>query len=133
MTTSNHKSKAYYTRVEVAEIIDEAPSTVKYWVNYFGLPALSSSKGRNRYHASTLEQLQTIKHLLRDKQLTLEGAKQLLETPSQADTTAQIAQELHAVRKELEELRQALDRYTMQTAAKPFRDTLQNSPEREEQ
>lgn len=74
------QGKTYYRITEIAEILGVASSTLRYWEQEFSLirPEYTSA-GHRRYSAKDLELLRLIKHLLRDKGLSIEYARKELE------------------------------------------------------
>lgn len=68
--------KLYYSVNEVAQLLDEEPSTIYYWVKAYK-PRLPESKhsSRLRFRNDEIEKLRQIKHLVRDKRLTSDGVK----------------------------------------------------------
>ena len=102
--------KLYYSHREVADMLEEAQSTVRYWVNTFAVQVRRSSTGRLKYSQDNLRELQLIRHLLRESNLTIDGAKAIAQ--------------LKAVRDELVELRQLIEQIERYTSASEVRDRL---------
>ena len=102
--------KLFYRIKEVAYLLDEPVSTVRYWESVF--PQVSPSttpKGVRQYTEREIEILRTIKHLLRDKGLTIEGAQvQLKVKQSPLELRADTLTRLREIRSRLEALRKAL-------------------------
>ena len=100
--------KLFYRIKEVAYLLDEPVSTVRYWESVF--PQVSpSTKGVRQYTEREIEILRTIKHLLRDKGLTIEGAQaQLKVKQSPLELRADTLTRLREIRSRLEALRKAL-------------------------
>ncbi|MCR5018267.1 MAG: MerR family transcriptional regulator [Bacteroidales bacterium] len=69
-------AKTIYTMGEVAEILGENTSAVRYWCNYFErfIKPQRNAKGNRLFHEEDIETLKQIKHLVKNKGLTLEGA-----------------------------------------------------------
>lgn len=68
--------KLYYSIGEVAKMLREPESTIKYWEREF--PHISpqrSAGGTRQYTERNIEALRVIKKLLRERGLTVEGAK----------------------------------------------------------
>ncbi len=76
----------YYKISEVVKIVDVPASTLRYWEKEFKqLKPHKTSGGQRLYSASSLEFIQTLKSILHDKQLTIEGAKKLLKSKRNDD------------------------------------------------
>lgn len=72
--------KLYYSIGEVSDLLDLEPHVLRYWETQF--PSLAPRKNRaNRrvYTSEDIDELQRIRHLVRDRRYTLEGARQALE------------------------------------------------------
>ena len=72
--------KMYYSIKEVASDLGVSETTLRYWETMF--PQLSPHKGSNgvrRYNKEDLKIARTIYHLVKERGLTLAGAKQHLK------------------------------------------------------
>jgi DNA-binding transcriptional MerR regulator len=97
-------NKLYFKIGEVSELLGVEPYVLRYWETEF--PVLSPKKsgtGHRLYRRKDVELLLRIKHLLRDKRYTIEGARQSLQAEARAPKppkprSAKVAQqELFAV------------------------------------
>lgn len=71
--------KLYYSMGEVTEMFDVTPALVRYWCEQFPtLRPKRNAKGNRLFTPSDIEQLKLIYHLLKEKRLTIEGAKKAL-------------------------------------------------------
>lgn len=70
--------KLFWTIGEAAKLLDENVSAVRFWTNSFPeyIRPERTVKGDRRYTADDLEALKQIRFLLKDKGLSLEGARQ---------------------------------------------------------
>ena len=70
--------KLFWTIGEAASRLGENVSAVRFWTNSFPefLKPQRSSKGDRRYTADDLQTLKEIRFLLKDKGLSMEGARQ---------------------------------------------------------
>ncbi|MBP5637189.1 MAG: MerR family transcriptional regulator [Bacteroidales bacterium] len=61
---------------EVAEMLGENTSAIRYWCNYFErfIKPQRNAKGNRLFHEEDIETLKQIKHLVKNEGLTLEGA-----------------------------------------------------------
>jgi len=69
-------AKTIYTMGEVAEMLGENTSAIRYWCNYFErfIKPQRNAKGNRLFHEEDIETLKQIKHLVKNEGLTLEGA-----------------------------------------------------------
>ena len=77
--------KLYFKIGEVSELLGVEPYVLRYWETEF--PVLSPKKsgtGHRLYRRKDVELLLRIKHLLRDKRFTIEGARQSLHAEARA-------------------------------------------------
>ena len=77
--------KLYFKIGEVSELLGVEPYVLRYWESEF--PVLSPKKsgtGHRLYRRKDVEVLLRIKHLLRDKRYTIEGARQSLQAEAKA-------------------------------------------------
>ena len=71
--------KLYYSMGEVTEMFDVTPALVRYWCEQFPtLRPKRNAKGNRMFTPNDLEQLKLIYHLLKEKRMTIEGAKKSL-------------------------------------------------------
>ena len=111
--------KLYFKIGEVSELLGVEPYVLRYWETEF--PVLSPKKsgtGHRLYRRKDVELLLRIKHLLRDKRFTIEGARQSLQAEARAPKAARVPkqaqQELFSVdplpeiRRELTDILQLL-------------------------
>src|SRR5215510_3822744 len=73
--------KLYFKIGEVSELLGVEPYVLRYWETEF--PALSPKKsgtGHRLYRRKDVELLLRIKHLLKEKRYTIEGARQSLQS-----------------------------------------------------
>ena len=110
----NKELKMYYSIGEVAEMFSVNESLLRYWEKEF--PIISPKKtGRNirQYRKEDIENIRLVYHLVKEKGMTLQGARQRLKTSrKQTVDTAEIVDRLKIVREELVALRSALDYLT---------------------
>jgi DNA-binding transcriptional MerR regulator len=112
--------KLYFKIGEVSELLGVEPYVLRYWETEF--PVLSPKKsgtGHRLYRRKDVELLLRIKHLLRDRRFTIEGARQSLQAeakmPKPRVVKAKAAQQelfsedpLPEIRRELAEILQML-------------------------
>lgn len=77
MIITDEIEKVYYSVTEVAELIHENNSTVRYWHDVFGVGA-RLGKVHRLYTREQVAKMHLIKQLLRVEKYTIEGAKRRL-------------------------------------------------------
>lgn len=103
--------KMYYSIGEVAEILGENTSLVRFWSNSF--PAFikpeRNAKGNRKFTPEDLETLKQIHLLVKGNGMTLEGAaKKLRESRRTVDSKSKAIDSLKEIRKQLVEVKKAL-------------------------
>lgn len=95
--------KLYYSVKEVADIIGEDIATIYYWAKVYNLklPTSKISSSKKRFRQKDIEQIQKIKHLVRDKKLTSDGVKAILSLDEEDDTLSKKAKALALLKKSL--------------------------------
>ena len=104
-------AKMIYTMGEVAQMLGENASAVRYWSNYFEkfIKPQRNAKGNRLYHPEDVETLRQIQYLLKNQGLTLEGARQrLTEDRRSVDKRVKAIGVLRDIREELVQVRKAL-------------------------
>ncbi len=104
-------AKMIYTMGEVAGMLGENASAVRYWSNYFEkfIKPRRNAKGNRLYHPEDVETLRQVQYLLKNQGLTLEGAKQrLTEDHRSVDRRVKAIGILRGIREELVQVRKAL-------------------------
>ena len=110
----NKELKMYYSIGEVARMFGVNESLLRYWEKEFPVIAPRKAGGNVRqYRKEDIENIRLIYHLVKEKGMTLQGAKLRLKTSrEQTLNTAEIMERLKLVREELVQLRSALDYLT---------------------
>lgn len=113
LTKNSNMAKLLYTMGEVADMLSEAPSAVRYWSNYFEkyVKPQRNAKGNRLYHPEDIETLKEIQFMVKNQGLTLEGAMQRLkEDHRSVDRRVKALDSLRAIRKQLVQVREAICR-----------------------
>src|ERR1035438_7412038 len=110
--------KLYFKIGEVSELLGVEPYVLRYWESEFpGLSPKKSGTGHRLYRRKDVELLLRIKHLLKEKRFTIEGARQSLQVEAKAPKARppkRLQQELFAddplpgIRRELSEILEML-------------------------
>lgn len=100
--------KLYYSIGEVADMLGESKSLIRYWENEFDfLNPKKNKKGDRRFTKENIEQLLIIHELVKQRGFTLEGAKQEIKsTRKRLVTRQQVITRLQHLRNSLDELRE---------------------------
>ena len=112
---TNKDLKLYYSISEVARMFDVNESLLRYWEKEF--PTIISPKkaGGNirQYRKEDIENIRLVYHLVKEKGMTLQGAKQRLKVNKEKTVqTAEVVTRLKEIREELVKLRKSLDYLT---------------------
>lgn len=87
-------------------------STLRFWEKEFNLNPKRNKKGDRFYTPEQLEELKFICHLLKDRKLTIEGARKILASGKEnAVQNWEVIQKLEQIRKDLQMLKEQLDNY----------------------
>lgn len=92
--------KLYYQIGEVAAMFSEPVSTIRFWENEFEmLKPKKNNKGNRLFTQEDIKNLKVIHHLLREKGMTIDGARRYLKLNSHdADFRQEIAESLKNIR-----------------------------------
>lgn len=114
MLNKEKNLKLYYSVGEVAEMLGVNESLLRFWEKEF--PQISPKKagrGIRQYRQEDIETLKLIYHLVKEKGMTLQGARQRLrDNKSATDTTYEVLERLKAIREELVAMRDALNAFS---------------------
>ena len=100
--------KMYYTIGEVAELLGESTSLVRFWSQKFPgfIKPVRNKKGNRLFTASDLENYKIIYHLVKERGMTLEGAEKRMSSNREgADKSMDIIASLNRIREELVEIK----------------------------
>ncbi|MCI6113227.1 MAG: MerR family transcriptional regulator [Rikenellaceae bacterium] len=103
--------KQFFSIGEVAELLGENNSTVRFWSNSFPryVRPTRTPKGDRVYRSDDIRALELIRYLLKSERLTIEGAtKRMDEDRKGAERKQKIVQSLTSIRKMLTEVAQNL-------------------------
>lgn len=106
--------KLYYSISEVAKIFGVNESLLRYWEKEFPMIAPKKAGGNIRqYRKEDIENIRLVYHLVKEKGMTLAGAKQRLKMNKETTmNTAEILERLKEIKKELLSMRKELDYLT---------------------
>lgn len=111
---TNKDLKMYYSISEVAKMFNVNESLLRYWEKEFPIIAPRKAGGNVRqYRKEDIENIRLVYHLVKEKGMTLQGAKQRLKANKEKTVqTAEIVERLKQIREELVNLRNSLDYLT---------------------
>lgn len=106
----NLPEKRYYSIGEVAKAFDVNPSLLRYWEKEFKqIQPQKKTSGIRKYTPTDIENIQLIHHLLKEKGMTLEGAKNHLKVAKNKEKNKiQLLNRLENIKTQLEALRDHL-------------------------
>lgn len=103
--------KLFYTIGEVAAVLGESPSLVRFWSNSFPkyIKPQRNAKGNRLFTAEDIDTFKQIHLLVKQQGLTLEGVtKKLAADRRTVDTRVKALDSLKEIRRQLVEVRKAL-------------------------
>ena len=104
-------TKKFYRIGDVSELLGLTQSTIRFWEKEFSeLRPRRNGGGTRMYTPSDIEQLRIIKFLIKDKGLTLEGAREhLRRNRRDLDRKHEVVRRLKDIRRQLTAMLEALD------------------------
>jgi DNA-binding transcriptional MerR regulator len=107
---SNKIEKLYYTIGEVAEIFNVNASLIRYWEKEFTvLKPKKNKKGNRLFTKKDIDNLHLIYHLVKEKGMTLTGAKlKLKENKEDTVNTFEVIKVLQELKEQLIEIKDQL-------------------------
>ena len=105
--------KLYYSMGEVTEMFDVEASLIRSWCSQFScLRPKRNSKGNRMFTPQDVDRLKRIHHLLKDKKMTIEGAKQAMKRrvieAEENDSDVALLERLQSLRASLVEMRDSI-------------------------
>ncbi len=99
----NKVLKKYYSIKEVSEMLEIPESTLRYWEKEFKeIKPKKNANGVRHYTLDDIEQIKLVNHLVKEKSLTIKGAKtRMKDNPQKTTDTHEVVERLKAVREEL--------------------------------
>lgn len=99
-----HIEKIHFPIGEVAEMLNVAPSVLRYWEKEFSIiKPFKNAKGNRYYTNKDIDNLKLIYYLLKQKGLTIEGAKLYIKNKNENKLNKDIAiiAKLNSIKEEL--------------------------------
>ncbi|NLH24326.1 MAG: MerR family transcriptional regulator [Bacteroidales bacterium] len=100
--------KMYYSIGEVAEMLGESTSLVRFWSTTFCdfIKPVRNKKGNRLFTADDMASFKIIYHLVKERGMTLEGAKKRLRDNKEGeDRTVDIIASLNRIKTQLTEIK----------------------------
>ena len=104
------EKKIIYSMGEVAEMFDVNASLIRYWETQFEeLKPRKNKKGNRLFSPADIETLKLIYHLVKERGMTLEGAKRSLrQSRGEVSRDSELLERLQRIRAQLAEVREEL-------------------------
>jgi Predicted transcriptional regulators len=103
--------KLFYSIGEVARLLKLSEPTLRFWEGEF--PQLSPQKspnGTRQYRKEDIEIIKLIRHLVKEKGMTIPGARQvLIDRRAEAEKKFEVLERLTKVKEELLAIKKELD------------------------
>jgi len=105
------QEKILYSIQEVAAMFDVNASLLRYWEKEFtSIRPSKSDKGTRQYSEQDIEAIRLVYHLVKEKRLTLDGARQKIKTNKEGVVQNEdIVRRLKFVRSELWTLKEDIE------------------------
>ena len=114
MLNTDKELKLYYSIGEVAKMFDVNESLLRFWEKEF--PQLNPKKGGRgirQYRKEDIETVKLIYHLVKERGMTLPGARQRMKDNKEATLrNFEIVERLKSIREELIGMKESLDAFT---------------------
>ena len=106
--------KLFYSMGEVAEMFDVNASLIRHWESQFSVIRPKRNKKGNRlFSPQDVENLKLIYHLVKERGMTLPGARQRMKDNKEATLrNFEIVERLKSIREELIGMKESLDAFT---------------------
>jgi len=105
----NLPEKRYYSIGEVAKAFDVKPSLLRFWEKEFKeIQPKKKQSGTRKYTPENVQTLQYIYYLVKEKGMTLQGAKKQMQNQSKAQSKEALLSRLEGLKASLEQLKEHL-------------------------
>lgn len=112
MLPEENPDKLYYSISEVSQMLNEAPSLIRFWEKEFDiLKPKKNSKGNRQYTREDIANLRLIYHLVKEQGYTLQGANEKLKLDKgQSAKKVEIIDSLYKIRNLLTDIKDILEK-----------------------
>ena len=103
----NKDLKMFYSISEVAQMFNVTETLLRYWEKEFpNIKPQKGGRGIRQYTKEDIEQIKLVHHLVKERGLTLQGARDMLKRNRKGDVNRQIEviDRLKAIKAELQEI-----------------------------
>ena len=103
----NKDLKMFYSISEVAQMFNVTETLLRYWEKEFpNIKPQKGGRGIRQYTKDDIEQIRLVHHLVKERGLTLQGARDMLKRNKKGDVNRQIEviDKLKAIKAELQEI-----------------------------
>lgn len=109
--------KVFYSIGEVSEMFGVNPSLIRFWDKEFTtLRPTKNKKGNRLFTPEDLEHFRLIYHLVKEKGMTIKGARQLLQKNKEGTAnTFEVVKRLLSIKEQLIAIRDEMEETTMET------------------
>ena len=105
----NLPEKRYYSIGEVAKAFNVQPSLLRFWEKEFKeIQPKKKNSGTRKYTSENILKIQCIYHLVKEKGMTLEGAKKQLQNQSKSGSKEMLLARLETVKASLIQLKEKM-------------------------
>jgi len=105
----NLPDKRYYSIGEVAKAFNVQPSLLRFWEKEFKeIQPKKKTSGTRKYTPENILTLQFIYHLVKEKGMTLEGAKKQLQLRSKPSSKEELLAKLEGLKASLIQLKEKM-------------------------
>ena len=105
----NLPKKRYYSIGEVAKAFQVKPSLLRFWEKEFKeIQPRKKESGTRKYTPDNLKQIQYIYHLIKEKGMTIAGAKKQLELKISGTPKQVLLSKLEKIKSTLENIKENL-------------------------
>ena len=105
--------KLFYSISEVAQMFDVNESTLRFWEKEFDIiHPRKTEKGTRYYKQEDIDAVRLVYHLVKERGLTLAGARQKLKNNKEASVRQEeIVNRLKQIKEELTQIKKAFDAF----------------------
>ena len=104
--------KIYSSIAEVAQLLNESTSRVRFWTDHFNsfVKPVINARGDRKYTESGIDSLKVIQYLVTQRRMTLEGAASTMKNSMENTAReAQIVYRLRRIQERLNDIAQIID------------------------
>ncbi|MDY5823845.1 MAG: MerR family transcriptional regulator [Candidatus Coprenecus sp.] len=104
--------KIYWSIGEVAQLLNESTSRVRFWTDHFKsfVKPVRNARGDRKYTESDIDALKVIQYLVTQRRMTLEGAASTMKNSMENTAReAQIVFRLRRIQERLNDIAQIID------------------------